>query len=108
MNDGDEEKAKQQWSALLEQDPPPEIRQLLTRQLTALGVEVPDVTGMTEEEAVETEVSWERPAPADSVTTAAATSAACVQALWQHIRSSEWVKRSGSQKKRWLLRMNVY
>lgn len=45
MNDGDEEKAKQQWSALLEQDPPPEIRQLLTRQLTALGVEVPDVTG---------------------------------------------------------------
>ena len=44
LNDGDEEKAKAQWLALLEQDPPPEIRELLTRQLTALGVEVPGAT----------------------------------------------------------------
>lgn len=44
LNDGDEEKAKSQWLALFEQDPPPEIRELLTRQLTALGVEVPGAT----------------------------------------------------------------
>lgn len=37
----DKETAKTRWSKLLEQNPPPEIRQILEQQLAALGVAVP-------------------------------------------------------------------
>jgi cytochrome c-type biogenesis protein CcmH len=38
---GDAETAKANWNKLLEQDPPPEIREILVNQLQQLGVEVP-------------------------------------------------------------------
>jgi len=38
---GDVETAKANWNALLEQDPPPEIREILVNQLQQLGAEVP-------------------------------------------------------------------
>jgi cytochrome c-type biogenesis protein CcmH len=37
----DNETAKARWSKLLEQNPPPEIRQIIEQQLSALGVAVP-------------------------------------------------------------------
>lgn len=37
----DPETAKQSWSKLLEQDPPPEIREILVQQLAELGVAAP-------------------------------------------------------------------
>jgi cytochrome c-type biogenesis protein CcmH len=37
----DKETARTRWSKLLEQNPPPEIRQILEQQLAALGVAVP-------------------------------------------------------------------
>jgi cytochrome c-type biogenesis protein CcmH len=42
---GDNETAKARWTKLLEQDPPDEIRQIVSQQLTQLGVEVPAMAG---------------------------------------------------------------
>ncbi len=39
--EGDTETAKTNWTKLLEQDPPPEIREVLANQLRELGVDVP-------------------------------------------------------------------
>jgi cytochrome c-type biogenesis protein CcmH len=39
---GDKETAKTRWSALLAQNPPPEIREIVAAQLKELGVEVPE------------------------------------------------------------------
>lgn len=44
MRDGDKETAKARFSTLLEQDPPPEIRDIIVQQLAALGVEAPPAT----------------------------------------------------------------
>jgi len=41
----DPETARQNWSKLLEQDPPPEIREILVQQLAELGVSVPAADG---------------------------------------------------------------
>lgn len=41
----DPETAKKNWGKLLEQDPPPEIREILVQQLAALGVSVPAAAG---------------------------------------------------------------
>ena len=41
----DPETAKKNWSKLLEQNPPPEIRQILVQQLAELGVAVPAAAG---------------------------------------------------------------
>jgi cytochrome c-type biogenesis protein CcmH len=41
----DPETAKKNWSKLLEQDPPPEIRQILVQQLAELGVAAPATGG---------------------------------------------------------------
>ena len=41
----DPETAKKNWSKLLEQDPPPEIREILVQQLAELGVAAPAAAG---------------------------------------------------------------
>jgi len=41
----DPETAKKNWSKLLEQNPPPEIREILVQQLAELGVSVPAAAG---------------------------------------------------------------
>ncbi|NJD32006.1 MAG: hypothetical protein FIB04_08980 [Gammaproteobacteria bacterium] len=44
---GDKETAKARWSKLLEQNPPPEIRDIVAAQLKELGVDVPTVAAET-------------------------------------------------------------
>jgi len=43
----DKETAKARWTKLLEQNPPEEIRQIVTQQLTELGVQVPAMAAST-------------------------------------------------------------
>jgi cytochrome c-type biogenesis protein CcmH len=45
MRAGDKESAKVSFQKLLEQDPPPEIRQIVVEQLASLGVQVPASDG---------------------------------------------------------------
>lgn len=41
INAGDNDTARERWNTLLEQNPPPEIRELVVKQLARVGVEVP-------------------------------------------------------------------
>jgi cytochrome c-type biogenesis protein CcmH len=44
---GDKETAKSSWLKLIEQNPPPEIREVIAAQLRELGVDVPSASGAT-------------------------------------------------------------